>query len=249
MRRGLSALASSARSFGRNFSCSDCAFLPLISPFWIFVASMASTWRAAPASVLPPVVTRWNRSASADRSGVRTARRRSTTRGRIAPRLGVPPRLPSSARSAFASRSSSGCRFCQTMAGMSLSSPQFASTSIRSGMGSTPSSLRAAMATCSCTSRDGSLASATTLSRTPVSRTLPALPAARTAPGAEARVRVRQQLLMEDRIETAAADQRPQRVHPGLARRLARRGRPSAASLALPAWPARPAGAGLRSRK
>ena len=61
--------------------------------------------------------------------------------------------------------SSSGCRLCQAMDGMSLSWPQCASTSIRTGSASKPSILREAMATWSCTSGDGSRASAADAAR------------------------------------------------------------------------------------
>ena len=112
----------------------------------------------------------------------------------------------------------SGWRFCQTIGGMSRSSPQADSTSTRTGSGSSPSIFRAAMATWSCTSGDWSRARAPTRSRIAGS-TWPEVPGGPDAPGPVARVGVVQQPGVELGLEAAGADQGPQAVHPRLAGR------------------------------
>ena len=100
------------------------------------------------------------------------------------------------------------------MAGITLSLPQWASTSVSTGSASQPSIFREAMATCSCTSRDGSRASVATCSRiagvdfAEVSR-------GADGPGAKCRIVVGEEPLVKRGFQRTAADEHPERVQSG----------------------------------
>ena len=139
------------------------------------------------------------------RSGSRAPSMRSTMRGKSVATAGGEPSLRG--RSTRAARQTARRRFPAAGAGSARRWPGSACRA-RSGPGRrrarparrTPSIFRAAMATWSCTSGDGSRASLTTASRTP-GATVPCVAGRADGPGAERRVGVGEELLVKRRVE------------------------------------------------